>query len=189
MSELTEQKLKGLKIIATITIGYDDMPIEFFENEKFTISIISPFTTRFGADKYGEYKEIIKQISRDFDKAKNQILADSEILKEYCFRNENKNIKEKENGGYDMEKRKQEMPELKDTVELMTSADYKDRFKAEYYQLKIRYTKLKNMYYNWDHLTFTPSCSKEIYSKQLAAMSSYLSILEARAKIENIILD
>ena len=29
--------------------------------------------------------------------------------------------------------------ELKDTVALMESDDYKDRFKAEYYQTKIRY--------------------------------------------------
>ena len=29
--------------------------------------------------------------------------------------------------------------ELKDTIELMNSADYKDRFKAEYLQIKIRY--------------------------------------------------
>lgn len=35
--------------------------------------------------------------------------------------------------------------ELKDTIELMNSSDYKDRFKAEYYQLKIRYTKLHAM--------------------------------------------
>lgn len=32
--------------------------------------------------------------------------------------------------------------ELKDTVEMMTSSDYKERFKAEYYQLKLRYNKL-----------------------------------------------
>ena len=32
--------------------------------------------------------------------------------------------------------------ELKDTIDLMTSEDYKDRFKAEYYQTKIRYDKL-----------------------------------------------
>ena len=30
--------------------------------------------------------------------------------------------------------------ELKDTVALMESDDYKDRFKAEYYQTKIRMT-------------------------------------------------
>lgn len=34
---------------------------------------------------------------------------------------------------------------MKDTIELMNSSDYKDRFKAEYYQLKIRYTKLHAM--------------------------------------------
>lgn len=33
--------------------------------------------------------------------------------------------------------------ELKNTVELMNSEDYKERFKAEYYQTKIRYEKLK----------------------------------------------
>ena len=31
--------------------------------------------------------------------------------------------------------------ELKDTIELMQSTDYKDRFKAEYYQLIERYKK------------------------------------------------
>ena len=35
--------------------------------------------------------------------------------------------------------------ELKNTVDLMLSDDYKDRFKAEYYQLSIRFKKLKNM--------------------------------------------
>ena len=35
--------------------------------------------------------------------------------------------------------------ELKDTVALMESADFKDRFKAEYYQTKIRYEKLHTM--------------------------------------------
>ena len=35
--------------------------------------------------------------------------------------------------------------QLKDTVELMLSDDYKDRFKAEYYQTKIRYDKLHKM--------------------------------------------
>ena len=33
--------------------------------------------------------------------------------------------------------------ELKDTIEMMTSNDYKERFKAEYHQTKIRYEKLK----------------------------------------------
>ena len=37
------------------------------------------------------------------------------------------------------------MEELKETVELMLSNDYKERFKAEYYQLKIRIDRLYNM--------------------------------------------
>lgn len=35
--------------------------------------------------------------------------------------------------------------ELKDTIELMNSEDYKERFKDECYQTKIRYDKLHNM--------------------------------------------
>lgn len=34
---------------------------------------------------------------------------------------------------------------LKDTVEMMNSTDYKERFKAEYHQVVIRYQKLKAM--------------------------------------------
>lgn len=35
--------------------------------------------------------------------------------------------------------------ELKDTIKSMTSADYQERFKAEYFQNVIRYQKLKEM--------------------------------------------
>ena len=34
---------------------------------------------------------------------------------------------------------------LSDTFDLMCSKDYKDRFRAEYYQTKIRYEKLHKM--------------------------------------------
>ena len=52
--------------------------------------------------------------------------------------------------------------ELKDTVELMNSSDYKDRFKAEYWQTKIRYEKLRKMLIKWDAgtLEFTPTCRR-----------------------------
>lgn len=40
--------------------------------------------------------------------------------------------------------------ELNETVELMNSADYKDRFKGEYFQVKIRHDKLKAMCDKWD---------------------------------------
>ena len=42
------------------------------------------------------------------------------------------------------------MKTLKETVEMMNSADYKERFIAEYEQLVIRYTSLKNMLEKWD---------------------------------------
>ena len=35
--------------------------------------------------------------------------------------------------------------ELKDTIPLMTSGDYRERFKAEYYQLRIRAGKLQSL--------------------------------------------
>ena len=78
--------------------------------------------------------------------------------------------------------------ELKQTVELMNSSDYKERFKAEYYQLKIRYDKLHNMCEKWDknELEFTPTCSRFIYARQLNAMAFYLKVLEERAVAEKI---
>lgn len=78
--------------------------------------------------------------------------------------------------------------ELKETVEMMTSADYKERFKAEYYQLVIRYQKLITMVEKWDSgkLDFKPTCPRHIYEKQLKAMVSYISVLVTRAEIEGI---
>lgn len=76
--------------------------------------------------------------------------------------------------------------ELKDTIELMLSDDYKERFIAERQQLTIRYEKLKKMFDNWDSLDFQPKCPKSIYEMQLEAMERYLDILEARSYIENI---
>ena len=78
--------------------------------------------------------------------------------------------------------------ELKDTIEMMTSPDYKERFRAEYYQVKIRYGKLKAMCEKWDSgtLSFIPTCPKETYEFQLKSMKEYLNILIIRAKIENI---
>lgn len=78
--------------------------------------------------------------------------------------------------------------ELKDTVTLMTSADYKERFKAEYYQLKIRRDKLKAMVDKWDSgsLEFTPTCSRETYGFQLYVMDGYIDVLRMRAKAEGV---
>ena len=78
--------------------------------------------------------------------------------------------------------------ELKDTVELMNSADFKERFKAEYYQLKIRTEGLRTMLdkYKNGTLNFTLNGSYELLFTQLVYMELYLDKLEERAKIEKI---
>lgn len=78
--------------------------------------------------------------------------------------------------------------ELKDTIGLMNSVDYKDRFKAEYFQLMIRFDKLNVMYRKMRDgtLEFTPTCPKELYSSQLAAMAQYIDVLQQRAELEGI---
>ena len=78
--------------------------------------------------------------------------------------------------------------DLKETKDLMLSPDYKERFRAEYYQVKIRYKKLNEMCEKWDkgELNFTPTCPRYIYRIQLEKMAGYLSILEERAEIEGV---
>lgn len=80
---------------------------------------------------------------------------------------------------------------LEETKDLMCSPDYKERFKAEYYQLKIRYEKLKAMCEKWDkgELDFTPTCPRNTYGYQLVYMSEYLAVLEHRAEIEGVELE
>lgn len=97
--------------------------------------------------------------------------------------------------------------ELKDTIAGMTSPDYKERFKAEYNQVKISHDKLKALLNKWDDwkvrcaleieptetleqaLGFNPSCSYKILHEQLTVMEQYLHCLEARAEIECIDLE
>lgn len=78
--------------------------------------------------------------------------------------------------------------ELKNTVQGMCSSDYKERFCAEYCQLKIRYEKLKatNVKYIAGKLTFTPNCSLELLKKQQSLMGQLLEVLEVRALIEGV---
>ena len=78
--------------------------------------------------------------------------------------------------------------ELQDTISMMTSNDYKERFKAEYCQLAIRYEKLSHMLEKWDNneLNFNPTCPKWMYEVQMRAMGEYKNLLEERAKLENI---
>lgn len=83
------------------------------------------------------------------------------------------------------------MKTLEETVALMNSTDYKERFAGEYYQLETRYLKLKAMTEKWDkgELNFTPTCPRAIYNRQLSYMALYLEILLERAELEQVKLD
>lgn len=77
---------------------------------------------------------------------------------------------------------------LKDTSSMMNSTDYKERFKAQYLQLKIRMDELASMLIRMENnmLDFTPKCSYDLLNGQLKAMNLYASYLEERAEIEGI---
>lgn len=79
---------------------------------------------------------------------------------------------------------------LADTAEMMNSADYKERFKAEYHQTKIRYEKLHRMCIKYEAgtLDFTPTCCLNLLTEQKRHMGEYLKCLEIRAEIEGVTL-
>jgi len=90
--------------------------------------------------------------------------------------------------------------ELKQTIDLMGSKDYKERFVAEYWQTKIRYEKLKhlnNVIEAADHTQYMErsivepahDCPVYLLHKQQEVMGEYLHILEVRAVIEEINLE
>ena len=78
--------------------------------------------------------------------------------------------------------------ELKDTVKLMLSADFKQRFQAEYHQDKKRAEGLAKMLkaYKAGTLPYKPICSYELLYEQLIYMRAKLKVLEERAEIEGI---
>lgn len=92
------------------------------------------------------------------------------------------------------EKKEENNMELKETVELMNSEDYKERFIAEYHQVKIRYEKLKNFCNKIEveemlgKEVTKHDCPLELLREQQKYMGLYLSVLEKRALIENVVL-
>jgi len=78
--------------------------------------------------------------------------------------------------------------ELQDTIDLMLDMDYKDRFRAEYYQIQIRIEKLEKMLDDWKDglLDFEPKCEFKKLYEQYVYMKMYRDILAERAEIENI---
>ena len=89
--------------------------------------------------------------------------------------------------------------DFKDTIEMMQSTDYKERFKAEYHQTKIRYEKLKAFNTRIEaarRTSYEADCKKialpkhdcpdDILREQQSIMEQYLHILEVRAVIEGV---
>ena len=81
------------------------------------------------------------------------------------------------------------------TIDGMTSPNYMERFKAEYYQTKIRYERLKafNTKIEASHAMRGENmpvhdCPDELLREQQKMMGHYLHILEVRAVIEGIAL-
>lgn len=91
----------------------------------------------------------------------------------------------------DIEREGKRKMELKETIEMMNSEDYKERFKAEYQQTKIRYDKLDAMTVKYEAgtLPFEPTCSLELLKEQKKHMGNYIRCLKIRAEIEGIDLN
>lgn len=114
---------------------------------------------------------------------------DDDYIYRYQLKNPEKHFKRI--GKYDftkLVKKENSNMKLNETVEMMNSEDYKQRFKAEYGQLVIRYYGLRNMLEKWDNgtLEFEPTCPRSTYNMQIKAMTDYIAVLEARAVMENI---
>lgn len=141
----------------------------------------------FKSNIFATLSEIVEADSEKevMDKIKNRKSFEikQEVLNVYPSSIEIRKIKEK--------KEKNNM-ELKETVELMNSVDYKDRFIAEYHQVKIRYEKLKNFCNKIEVETMLGKevtkhdCPLELLREQQKYMGLYLSVLEKRALIENV---
>lgn len=82
--------------------------------------------------------------------------------------------------------------ELKDTIEMMTSEDYKERFWGEYYQLEIRAKRLLAFIRKCEDAQIEGKeepkhdCPLSLLRTQFDAMVEYLNTLRKRALIENI---
>lgn len=143
----------------------------------------------FKANIFAQLSEIVEADSEKevWDKIRNRksFEINQEVLNLYPSSIEITKIKEK--------KEKNNM-ELKETVELMNSEDYKERFVAEYHQVKIRYEKLNNFCNKIEveemlgKEVTKHDCPLELLREQQKYMGLYLSVLEKRALIENIVL-
>ena len=143
----------------------------------------------FKSNIFAQLSEIVEADSEKevMDKIRKQESFEikQEVLRLYPSSIEIRKIKEK---------KEENNKELKEKVELMNSEDYKERFIAEYHQVKIRYEKLKNFCNKIEveemlgKEVTKHDCQLELLREQQKCMGLYLSVLEKRALIENIVL-
>lgn len=141
----------------------------------------------FKSNIFAQLSEIVEADSEKevWDKIRNRksFEINQEVLNLYPSSIEIRKIKEK---------KEENNKELKEKVELMNSEDYKERFIAEYHQVKIRYEKLKNFCNKIEveemlgKEVTKHDCPLELLREQQKYMGLYLSILEKRALIENV---
>lgn len=141
----------------------------------------------FKSNIFAQLSEIVEADSEKevWNKIRNQksFEINQEALNLYPSSIEIRKIKEK--------KEKNNM-ELKETVELLNSENYKERFVAEYHQVKIRYEKLKNFCNKIEveemlgKEVTKHDCPLELLREQQKYIGLYLSVLEKRALIENV---
>lgn len=87
------------------------------------------------------------------------------------------------------------MIELKETVDMMLSEDYRERFKAEFQQTQTRYLKLRRFCDRIEAAEMTGreapkhDCPLTLLREQQRSMGAYLHTLEMRAEIEGIDLE
>lgn len=88
--------------------------------------------------------------------------------------------------------------ELEKTVDFMLSPAYKDRLKAECWQTRIRYEKLKRRNTEWEAYRLTNGMQAveaesktpmEVLQQQERVMGEYLHLLELRAVLEGVELE
>ena len=80
---------------------------------------------------------------------------------------------------------------MTDTIKLMNSTDYKERFRGEYFRLVNRIESFSKMLDGYRHnsLKYTPKCTLKMLDGQMNSMIIYRTHLEESAKIEEISLE
>ena len=150
-------------------------------------------------NKIREIENIIQNMIRDSEQLGIYTLPKKFKTEEWSLILDALRLLENTSGDEEKSVRRSDNP-LFDTVEGMLSPDYKERFRAEYIQTKIRYERLKAFNTKIEAAFRTecerpevkkapmPShdCPTDLLREQQEVMGHYLHILEIRAVIEGV---